>query len=109
MGSRHQKFIMRVCFVAILIIGLYFGADAQRGGGGRGGSGGRGGRVGKPWKGPRKGLDELCGTELDLECEDGEWAKVFKGSACEDINDGDLFPTYKELTNPCTEANVDVT
>ena len=52
---------MRVCFVAILIIGLYFGADAQRGGGGRGGNGGRGGgrgrggRVGKPWKGPRKG------------------------------------------------------
>ena len=32
---------------------------------------------------------------------------LFKGSACEDINDGDLFPTFKELmeqNNPCSEA-----
>ena len=50
------------------------------------------------------GLDELCDTELDLECEDGEWPKVFKDSSCEDISNGDFFPTYKELENPCNEA-----
>merc|ERR1719367_354533 len=97
---------MRVWIVAFLMIGLYIGAEAQRGGG----NGGRGrGRAGKPWRGPRKGLDELCETELNLECEKGERPKVFKGSVCEDINDGDLFPTYRELENPCTEANVNIT
>merc|ERR1711879_750868 len=80
MGSRHNKFIMRVCIIAVLIIGLYIGAEAQRGG--RGGNGGRvggrpGGRVGggrgKWSKGPRKGLGELCDTDLDeLECENGQ-------------------------------------
>merc|ERR1711874_683602 len=114
MGSRHKKFIMRVCIIAVLIIGLYIGAEAQRGG--RGGNGGRvggrpGGRVGGgrgKWnKGPRKGLGELCDTDLDeLECEDGQWPRLFKGSACEDINDGDQFPNWKELENPCTDANV---
>ena len=143
---------MRVCIIAVLIIGLYIGAEAQRGG--RGGNGGRvggrpGGRVGGgrgKWnKGPRKGillycrifgkmilqkqevyvpqkkiytllcstlfffkfsgLGELCDTDLDeLECEDGQWPRLFKGSACEDINDGDQFPNWKELENPCTDA-----
>merc|ERR1711953_1438593 len=104
MGSRHKKFIMmKVCIIAVLIIGLYIGAEAQRGG--RGGNGGRvggrpGGRVGGgrgKWnKGPRKGLGELCDTDLDeLECEDGQWPRLFKGSACEDINDGDQFPNWK--------------
>ena len=55
------------------------------------------------------GLDELCGTELNLECEDGKWPRLFKGSACEDIftevsEDTVLFPTYQELENPCTGA-----
>merc|ERR1712113_832099 len=116
------KNFMRVCIIAVLIIGLYIGAEAQLGGrGGRRGNGGgsAGGRVGggrgrgggKPWKNKRKGLDELCGTELDLDCEDGKWPRLFKGSACENITDGDLFPTYKELENPCTdaEANEEVT
>jgi len=102
---------MRVCIIAVLIIGLYIGAEAQRGGRGGNGRGGRpGGRVGggKKWnKGPRKGLGELCDTDLDeLECEDGQWPRLFKGSACEDISDGDQFPNWKELENPCTDANV---
>ena len=51
------------------------------------------------------GLGELCDTDLDeLECEDGQWPRLFKGSACEDINDGDQFPNWKELENPCTDA-----
>ena len=140
---------MRVCIIAVLIIGLYIGAEAQRGGRGGNGRGGRpGGRVGggKKWnKGPRKGillcyrifgkiilqkhevnvpqkkiytyllqyfifflnsgLGELCDTDLDeLECEDGQWPRLFKGSACEDISDGDQFPNWKELENPCTDA-----
>ena len=48
-----------------------------------------------------------CDTELDLECKDGKWPRLFKGSACEDINDGNIFPTFKELmeqNNPCSEA-----
>lgn len=58
---------MRVCIIAVLIIGLYIGAEAQRGG--RGGNGGRvggrpGGRVGGgrgKWnKGPRKGILLYC-------------------------------------------------
>merc|ERR1719219_1358474 len=101
---------MRVWIFAFLIIGLYIGAEAQRGEG-RGGNGGRGGgrgrgRGGKQWRGPRKGLDELCDTELNLDCGDGEWPKVFKGSSCEDISNGDFFPTYKELENPCNDSNV---
>ena len=60
---------MRVwIIVAFLIIGLYIGAEAQRGegnggrggragnGGGRGGRAGNGGRGGKQWRGPRKGM-----------------------------------------------------
>ena len=54
---------MRVwIIVAFLIIGLYIGAEAQRGEGnggrgGRAGNGGRGrGRGGKQWRGPRKGM-----------------------------------------------------
>merc|ERR1711884_227186 len=118
MGSRHQKFnMMKVCIVSVLIFALYIGAEAQQGGSGsngRGRGGGRGGRVGKPWKKPRKGLDELCGTELNLECEDGKWPRLFKGSACEDIftevsEDTVLFPTYQELENPCTGANSEAT
>ena len=50
------------------------------------------------------GLDELCDTELNLDCGDGEWPKVFKGSSCEDISNGDFFPTYKELENPCNDS-----
>ena len=55
---------MRVCIIAVLIIGLYIGAEAQRGGRGGNGRGGRpGGRVGggKKWnKGPRKGILLYC-------------------------------------------------
>ena len=51
------------------------------------------------------GLGELCDTDLDeLECEKGKWPRLFKGSACVNITDGDEFPTYKELDNPCDEA-----
>ena len=55
---------MRVCIIAVLIIGLYIGAEAQGRGNenGRGRGGGRpagrvgGGRRGKWNKGPRKGI-----------------------------------------------------
>ena len=52
------------------------------------------------------GLNELCDLDENetLDCEAGEWPKVFKGSSCEDISNGDFFPTYRELENPCDEA-----
>ena len=83
---------MKISLAILVIFGLSFGIEGKRPGG-RGGKGG---------KGPKGYLDQLCGdVELDLNCADGEWPKLFKGSACADINDGDAFPNKNTLTNPC--------
>ena len=80
---------MKISLAILVIFGLSFGIEGKR-------PGGRGG------KGPKGYLDQLCGdVELDLNCADGEWPKLFKGSACADINDGDAFPNKNTLTNPC--------
>ena len=89
---------MKISLAILVIFGLSFGIEGKRPGG-RGGKGG---------KGPKGYLDQLCGdTDLDLNCADGEWPKLFKGSACADINDGDAFPGKEDLTNPC-EGGADV-
>ena len=88
---------MKISLAILVIFGLSFGVngkDWKKPGGGRGGKGG---------KGPKGNIEKLCG-ELDLQCADGEYPKIFKGAACADINDGDEFPKGKELTNPCEGA-----
>ena len=87
---------MKISLAILVIFGLSFGVEGKR----------PGGRGGKDRKGPKGNIEKLCG-ELDLQCANGEWPKIFKGSACADINDGDEFPKFKDLTNPC-EGGVDV-
>ena len=49
-------------------------------------------------------LVNRCG-ELDLICKKiGRFPKIFLGSFCEEINEGEFFNTYRKLSNPCTDA-----
>ena len=94
---------MKISLAILVIFGLSFGVEGKDWSGKRPG-GGRGGKGGKGIKGH---IEKLCDGEFDLQCGDGEFPMIFKGSACADINDGDEFPKYKDLTNPC-EGAVDV-
>ena len=97
---------MKISLAIFVIFGLSLAVEGQKWSGKRPGGGGRGGK-GK--KGPNNYIEKICGEdgELDLQCEKGEFPKLFKGSACADISDGDTFPGKEDLTNPC-EGGADV-
>ena len=51
-----------------------------------------------------KWLKKVCDVDSkELECPDGQKPRVFKGSDCSSITDGDEFPKTKE--NKCADAD----
>ena len=47
---------------------------------------------------------KACEDNVEVpECDDGQKAKIYHGSECADLNDGDEFPEKKDLkdNNPC--------